>query len=561
MIHFPIAAHSLLIKDPGQRCMTTMIRLVLVVIVVSVTSVSLRAQANCLSPEEAKTLLAQLSSSQNRLPNKKLHDELIKLVRKTEGLIFQGIEGKLANEALRKRVDEARIENNARLCQILKEFGWPTSDEVGPDGVGAMLYLVRNSRQPELQADLLPVIIAAVKRGDAEKGEVADLVDRMRVDAGRKQLFGTQVKVINGFLVLAPIESEAQVDDRRKQFGLPPLADHLRELQREYQTPLIRAVAPSQPLVIPEKSSFDRSLAKELGGTEVDEDDVIRVDTSLVNLNVSVFNNKLKSFVGMLEKDDFKIFENGHEESISYFATTDVPFDLVLLIDLSGSTADKRDLIRKSTQRFVEAARPTDRLAIITFADTTEVVCPLTADRARLIESINRIEGTGGTRLWDALKFTLDHVVGPPTLGRRRAVVLMTDGVDNALGGGGEGSEISFADLLEAVRKNDELIIPIYLDTERDHEYLNGYLKRIYENARRTLALLAQESGGPYYTARKIGDLNGVYDQVMNDLGKVYSLGYKPTNEKRDGSWRAVKVQIPNRPDVSARFRPGYYAN
>jgi len=163
--------------------------------------------------------------------------------------------------------------------------------------------------------------------------------------------------------------------------------------------------------------------------------------------------------------------------------------------------------------------------------------------------------------LWDALKFTLDHVVGPPTLGRRRAVVLMTDGVDNALGGGGEGSEISFADLLETVRKNDELIIPIYLDTERDREYLNGYLKRIYENARRTLALLAQESGGPYYTARKIGDLNGVYDQVMNDLGKVYSLGYKPTNEKRDGSWRAVKVQIPNRPDVSARFRPGYYAN
>lgn len=538
-----------------------MIRLVLVVIVMSVPSVSLRAQPKCLSPEEAKTLLAQLSSRQNRIPNKKLRDELIKLVNKTEGLIFHGIEGKLANENLRKRVDEARIENNVRLCQVLKEFGWPTSNEVGTEGVGAMIYLVRNSRQPELQADLLPVIIAAVKRGDAEKGEVADLVDRMRVDAGRKQLFGTQVKVINGFLVLAPIDSEAQVDDRRKQFGLPPLADHLRELQREYQTPLIRAVAPSQPLVIPEKSSFDRSLAKELGGAEVDEDDVIRVDTSLVSLNVSVFNNKLKSFVGMLEKDDFRIFENGHEESISYFATTDVPFDLVLLIDLSGSTADKRDLIRKSTQRFVEAARPTDRLAIITFADTTEVVCPLTADRARLIESTNRIEGTGGTRLWDALKFTLDQVVGPPTLGRRRAVVLMTDGVDNALGGGGEGSEISFADLLEAVRKNDELIIPIYLDTERDRVYLNGYLKRIYENARRTLALLAQESGGPYYTARKIGDLNGVYDQIMNDLGKVYSLGYRPTNEKRDGSWRAVKVQIPNRPDVSARFRPGYYAN
>jgi VWFA-related protein len=538
-----------------------MIRLVLAVIVVSVTSLSLRAQPKCLSPEEATTLLAQLSSRQNRTLNIKLRAELIKLVNKTEDIIHTGIEAKLANDALRKRVNEARVENNVRLCQILKEFGWPTSVEVEKDGVGAMIYLVRNSRQPDLQADLLPVIIAAVKRGDAEKGEVADLVDRMRVDSGRKQLFGTQVKVIDGFLVLAPIESEAQVDDRRKQFGLPPLADHLRELEREYQTPLIKAVAPSEPLVTPEKSSFDRTLAKELGGTTVDEDDIIRVDTSLVNLNVSVFNNKLKSFVGMLAKDDFKILENGHEESIAYFATTEVPFDLVLLIDLSGSTADKRDLIRKSTQRFVEAARPADRLAIITFADTTEVVCPLTADRARLIESAKRIGGTGGTRLWDALKFTLDHVVGPRTLGRRRAIVLMTDGVDNALGAGGAGSEISFADLIEAVRKSDELIIPIYLDTERGHAYLNSYMKRIYENARRTLALLAQESGAPYYTARKIGDLNGVYDQVMNDLGKVYSLGYKPTNEKRDGSWRPVMVQIPNRPDVSARFRPGYYAN
>ncbi len=540
--------------------MTVFIRLVLTIVVMSVTSGSLFAQSRCLSPDEAKALLAQVDSGQDRTPNKKLHDELLKLVNKTERVISRGIEGKVTSDTLKKQVDEARGENNARLCQILKQFGWPTVAEVGKDGVSAIIYLVRSSRQPDLQTDLLPVIIAAVKRGEADKGEVADLVDRIRVDSGRKQLFGTQVKIINGFLVLVPIEGEAQVDARRKQFGLAPLADHLRELQREYQTPLIKAVAPSQPLVTLKKSSLDLTIARELDGTVVDEDDIIRVDTSLVSLNVSVFNHKLKSFVGMLKKNDFKVFENGHEESIAYFATTDIPFDLVLLIDLSGSTSDKRDLIRKSTQSFIEAARPSDRLAIVTFADTTEVVCPLTADRARLIESANRIEGTGGTRLWDALKFTLDNVVGPRTLGRRRAIVLMTDGVDNALAGGREGSEISFADLLEAVRKNDELIIPIYLDTERDRVF-NSFGKRLYENARKTLALLAQESGGPYYTARKIGDLNGVYDQVINDLGKVYSIGYKPTNNTRDGSWRSVQVQIPDHPDLSPRFRPGYYAN
>jgi hypothetical protein len=73
--------------------------------------------------------------------------------------------------------------------------------------------------------------------------------------------------------------------------------------------------------------------------------------------------------------------------------------------------------------------------------------------------------------------------------------------------------------------------------------------------------LLADESGGLYYRAKKIEDLEGVYGQVIEDLGKVYSLGYKPVNDKRDGRWRTVKIQLPNLPDLSARTRPGYYAN
>jgi len=539
--------------------MTTISRLVLAVIVVSLPAMSLFAQTKCLTPEEAKAMVAKVNSGQVTAANRKLADELVKLAGKGEKRIYDFVADKHQNDDTQKRNNEARQQDNVRLCQILKEFGWPSLDLVGKDGMVATMYLIRSSRQPDLQLDLMPVIIAAIKKGEVEKAALARLVDRMRVDAGMKQLFGTQVKVINGFLVLSPIEAEAQVDARRKQFGLPPLAANLRELELEYQTPLVKAVAPNQPAT-PLKSSIDRTLGNELGGAAVDEDDVVRVDTSLVNLNVSVFNNKLKSFVGMLEKTDFKVLENGHEQSIEYFATTDVPFDLVLLIDMSGSTSDKRSLIRKSTQRFIAAARPNDRVAIVTFAYTPEVVCPLTADRARLTESAGKIQGSGGTLFWDALKFTLDSVLGPKAPGRRRAVVVMTDGVDNALGGGNGGSEISFADLLEAVRRSDELIVPIYLDTEGANSY-SDFTKRMYENARKTLALLAQESGGLYYKARKIEDLNGVYDQVINDLGKVYSLGYKPSNEKRDGSWRRVEIQVPSRPDVTARSRPGYFAN
>jgi Ca-activated chloride channel family protein len=274
-----------------------------------------------------------------------------------------------------------------------------------------------------------------------------------------------------------------------------------------------------------------------------------------VSLNVSVFNNKLKMFVGSLTKEDFRVLENDQEQTVTYFASTDVPFDLVLLVDLSGSTKDKRDLIKKSTLRFIEAARPTDRLAIVTFSDTTNVISPLTLDRAQLAASVNDMEGMGGSHIWDAIKFALDDIVGPKTTERRRAVVLMSDGVDGAFVNPQQGSQTTFADLIEQVRQTDTLIVPIYLDTE-------SYIFRTtdYENARRTLNLLAQESGGSYYHAKKLSDLNGVYEQVINDLGKVYSLGYTPTNTTRDNGWRSVQISIVNRKDLVARTRPGYYA-
>jgi len=281
-----------------------------------------------------------------------------------------------------------------------------------------------------------------------------------------------------------------------------------------------------------------------------------RFDTNLVSLNVSVFNQTNKAPVSRLEQKDFTVTEDGHDETITFFGTTDVPFDLVLLIDLSGSTANKRDLIRKATQRFIEAARPSDRVAIVTFSDDVQIVSPLTEDHAKLLEGIGKIEGNGSSNVWAALKFTLDKVVGPKTLDRRRAVVFITDGIDNSLTPTAEKtSSLSFADLLEAVRESDTLIIPIYLEQLDPNVYL-----RTLESARKTLALLAEESGGLFYKARKIRDLNGVYDQVIEDLGQVYSLGYRPTNEKRDGSWRTVKIQIANRPELVTHARPGYYA-
>ncbi len=445
----------------------------------------------------------------------------------------------------------------------MKEFGWPTADVVGNEGVAAAFLLLKNSSSFQLQIDLLPVIVAAAKKREILRSDFAGYLDRLRLTSGQKQLFGTQATIVNGFLVLYPIEDEAQVDARRKQYELPPMGEYVRSLQSIYRLPLVKATGTlANSFADKQTTAIARTSATNLFEGQPDpEDEVIRVNTNLVSLNVSVFSERLKTHISALEQKDFAVNEDGHPETISFFATTDVPFDLVLLIDLSGSTSGKRDLIRKTTQRFIEAARPSDRLAIVTFSDTTNVVSPLTKDRRQLLESIAKIDGKGGSNVWDALKFTLDKVVGPKPLERRRAIVFMTDGADNALMGFGDsGSQISYADLLEAVRRNDTLIIPIYLDTESD-EASTGVARTIYANARKTLALLAEESGGLFYKARKIEDLNGVYAQVIEDLGKVYSLGYKPTNEKRDGSWRSVKIQVPNRPDLLTRARPGYYAN
>jgi hypothetical protein len=250
-----------------------------------------------------------------------------------------------------------------------------------------------------------------------------------------KQLFGTQAVSMGGFLILYPIEDQAKVDARRAEFGLSPLDEYIKSLQRNYDKPLIKA---RQPPASQLSKQLTESLTKaidstQLEGEEVDAGDVIKTETNLVSLNVSVFNSKLKMFVGSLTKDDFRVLENNQDQTVTYFAATDVPFDLVLLVDLSGSTQGKRDLIKKSTLQFIQAARPTDRIAIVTFADTSSVISPLSLDRTQLAASVANMANSGGSHVWDAVKFVLDNVLGPKTLERRRAVVLMSDGVDGAL--------------------------------------------------------------------------------------------------------------------------------
>ena len=290
--------------------------------------------------------------------------------------------------------------------------------------------------------------------------------------------------------------------------------------------------------------------------------DTIRIDTDLVNVSASVFSRQSSLPKSALEQKDFAVFENGEPQQISFFASAETPFDLVLLLDLSGSTADKIKLIRTSSKRFVDAARPGDRIAILTFTSDIQVVSRLTLDHEALKTSIDQIEKPrGDTNFWDALRFVLEHIVSQSRVeGRRSAVVVMTDGVDNALPGVfGDGSVTTFAELIDVVRRSDTVVQTIYLDTVKEGRH-NGTPASAYALAQQQLSELASVSGNTVYQARKVEDLNGVYAQVIRDLSTVYSIGYRPANRVRDGSWRAVAVQLVGRPDLVVRARRGYYA-
>ena len=290
--------------------------------------------------------------------------------------------------------------------------------------------------------------------------------------------------------------------------------------------------------------------------------DTIRVDSDLVDLKVSVVSLKAFANPTLLTQKDFKVIEDGAEQEIAFFATADTPFDLILLLDLSGSTSKKINLIRRSAKRFVEATRPVDRVGIVTFTYEPQVVSELTHDRVSLKRSIDDIEKpVGGTNFWDAMQFVLERLRKAQQPDRRSAVVVMTDGVDNALPDiGGEGSQITFAELVTNISNSDVLVFPVYLDTEKEMLKSKRGTMPAYAIAREQLAQISEVCGTITYRAGELKDLERVYERVIQDLSTVYSIGYRPSNTQRDGKWRAVSVTLNERPDFAVRTKAGYFA-
>ena len=343
---------------------------------------------------------------------------------------------------------------------------------------------------------------------------------------------------------------------------------------------------------------------------EVDEDDVVRVQTQLVTVPVTVTDHTGRTLTN-LRAENFALYEDGRPQRVANFIATDAPFEVALLLDTSGSTRAEVGLIRRAANAFIDALRPGDRISIVAFNSqenagtklaTVELMTHLTDNRNALQQAIENIGASNGTPFYDALERIAKEVFRAPArpeLRGRRALVALTDGVDST-------SEADFAEARARLQQAGTLAYFIQVNTEdfveerlmkdcqddgrlslsrvqlqryrkifdpraEAADYTNfcrmGPFERmqisrsLYQLARREMQELARDSGGKTFNAADLREARAAFAQVASDIGKQYSLGYYSTNKARDGGFRRIRVEVRGLPgaQVSAA-REGYQA-
>lgn len=314
------------------------------------------------------------------------------------------------------------------------------------------------------------------------------------------------------------------------------------------------------PTVLRNKNSNEPSRPQQASASDDDAGgEVIKVDTKLVTLNVSVMDRGGRAITNLKDRN-FQVFEDGVQQTISHFESVNTPFNLVLLVDLSGSIIDKIDILRRAMLRFIDTVKPEDKVAIVCFTRTIQVVCELTNDRQLLRQRLQYMHlPKGGTALYESMWFTLDQII-EPVKDQRNAIVLLSDGVDNSISVTYPiPSRVTYEQVIRKAQESNALVFPIYLDTEEENVSQDIEKPESYVLARKQLTALAETTGGVYIRAERPENLEGVYEKIAADLRTLYSIAYYPTNSSRDGSWRKLKVKV-DKGDVAVRTRRGYYA-
>lgn len=310
--------------------------------------------------------------------------------------------------------------------------------------------------------------------------------------------------------------------------------------------------------------------------TTVEDDEVYTVDTSLTNVLFTAID-KDKRFVTTLKREDIRILEDGVPQEIFTFQQqVDLPLTLAIVIDTSGSQEYTLTQEKQAARQFVDAVlRPRkDEVAVVSFTGETTLEQGLTGNVARVRAAIDRVEfvppsgWVGGgvitgrstppisgdnqalaasTSLWDAVWVTCDEVLAESSEQTRRAIILMTDGVDTS-------SKLDLQDAVERAIKTDTLVFVIGIGDSFNYTGVNEGLIR----------KLAERTGGRAYVPRGEEDLRRAFAQIQEELRQQYLVAYSPTNKKKDGTFRRLQIDVTNAAlkdqKLKLTYRQGYFA-
>lgn len=277
------------------------------------------------------------------------------------------------------------------------------------------------------------------------------------------------------------------------------------------------------------------------------EDDVIRVDSSIVVLNATITESNGKTISG-LKKSQFRVFEDGKEQEINFFQAEEVPFSVVILIDSSGSmtvresnfTFERVRVARSAAVSFLDYLSPQDAAAIYKFDSKVEQIQDFSSNNYAP-DSIFDIKADGMTVLNDAIYKAAEELEKRPE--KRKAIIVLSDGGDTR-------SRYSNEKALKMAIAAQATIYTIDISTQAE--------RMRFQNTK-VLKNFAEKSGGKFVSAQNGQSLREILKNLADELRSQYTLGYQPTNEAKDGKWREIEVRV-SRPDLIIRTRKGYNA-
>lgn len=283
-----------------------------------------------------------------------------------------------------------------------------------------------------------------------------------------------------------------------------------------------------------------------------------RVAPQLVRVTASVTDRHGRAIAGM-RASDFSVYEGGAERKVVDVTPATEPFNLILLLDVSGSVEERIDFIRKAARDFLNTASPQDRIAIIGFRDDIQIISDFTTDRGLLSKKLDDFDAGGATSLYDALAYSLVHTL-KPLRGERTAIVILSDGDDNR-------SFVPFPAILEATIESGALIYPLYVPSGLIPEgsvpkptitvdpmrtrYLTITTRAAEEGQK-----LADVSGGVFYSIKRLEELQKAYDDVVGQLRTAYTITY---SSDASATNRRLRVRT-NREGASVRLSPAVSA-